>query len=161
MTTTKNKLNLDLFDEIVEGTKEVFSTMLMVELEEGTAVYENKAVFSSNLTSMIGLGGGIRGMLAVHCPEVVAKKITSGFLGMEVEELDDDVKDAIGEIANMVAGALKISFQKCDINIQLAIPTAVIGTSYKTSGFSGAYCISVPFAMDGETFWIEMKYILN
>lgn len=156
-----NNIKLDLFNEIVEGTNEIFSTMLMVELEEGTPVYENKAVFTSNLTSMIGLGGGIKGMLAVHCPEIVAKNITSAFLGMEVEELDEDVKDAIGEIANMVAGALKTSFQKCDIDIQLAIPTVVIGSSFKTSGFSGAYCISVPFSMNGETFWIEMKYVLN
>lgn len=158
--TTIN-INLELFEEIVAGTKEVFSTMLMVELEEGSPVYENKAIFTSNLTSIIGLGGDIRGMLAVHCPEVVAKNITSGFLGMEVDELDEDVKDAISEIANMVAGALKISFKKNDIDIQLAIPTAVIGSSFKTSGFSGAYCISVPFSMDGDRFWIEMKYILN
>ena len=34
------------------------------------------------------------------------------FLGMEVAELDDDVKDAIGEIANMIAGNLKIFFQE-------------------------------------------------
>ncbi len=158
---TTNNIKLNLFEEIVEGTKEVFSTMLMVELEEGVPVYENNAVFSSNLTSMIGLGGGIRGMLAVHCPEIVAKNITSGFLGMNVEELDEDVMDAIGEIANMVAGALKTSFHKCEIDIQLAIPTVVIGSSFKTSGFSGAYCISVPFSMNGERFWIEMKYILN
>ena len=49
-------------------------------------------------------------MVAVHCPGVTARNITSSFLGVDVEELDEDVKDAIGEITNMVAGNLKVSF---------------------------------------------------
>jgi chemotaxis protein CheX len=110
---------------------------------------------------MIGLGGGMRGLLAIHCPASVAQAITGAFLGMEVDELNDDVKDAIGEIANMVAGNLKVSYAKIAINLDLAIPTSIAGESFSVSGLAGADRIVVPLKMAGETFWVELMYVLN
>ncbi|MEA3468984.1 MAG: chemotaxis protein CheX [Thermodesulfobacteriota bacterium] len=144
---------------IIDGTREVFTTMLMVELETGDPIEGQGGDVQANITSMLGLGKDIRGMLAVHCPENVAKEITGTFLGMEVQELDGDVKDAIGEIANMVAGNLKIFFQENGQDIELAIPTTVVGDSFHTSGMSGATRVAVPFTMNGSTFLIELKYM--
>ncbi len=152
---------LNLGSEIITGTQEVFSTMLMVDLESGEVIENQRAEIQSNLTSMIGLGGGLRGLLAVHCPASVAKAITSGFLGMDVDDLDEDVKDAIGEIANMVAGNLKISYAKFDINVELAIPTSIVGQSFHVSGISDANRIIVPFKMNDDTFWVELMYVIN
>lgn len=150
---------MDVGQAIIDGTKEVFSTMLMVELETGKPIEGKGGDVDSNLTSMLGLGKDIQGMLAVHCPAVVAKDITGTFLGMEVEELDDDVKDAIGEIANMVAGGLKIFFQENGKDIELAIPTTVVGNSFRTAGMSKATRVAVPFSMNGTTFLVELKYM--
>lgn len=148
-------------DEIIIGTKDVFSTMLSVDLQN-EAIHENKKCdIQSNLTSMIGLGGGIRGLLAIHCPASVAKNITGAFLGMAVDDLDDDVKDAIGEIANMVAGNLKVSYAKTDISVELAIPTSIVGDSFYVSGIADANRIIVPFKMTNETFWVELMYVVN
>lgn len=146
--------------ELSSGTRDVFSTMLMKELEEGEIVENKKVEMDSNLTSMIGLGGDLQGMLAVHCPAEVAKAITGAFLGMEVEKLDEDVKDAIGEIANMVAGNLKVSCGEKDIHVELAIPATVIGDKFSISGSSEAHRVNVPLSMDGKLFWIELMYLL-
>ena len=144
---------------IIDGTREVFTTMLMVELETGDPIEGKGGDIQANITSMLGLGKDIRGMLAVHCPANVAKEITGTFLGMEVQELDGDVKDAIGEIANMVAGNLKIFFQENGQDIELAIPTTVVGDSFHTSGMFGATRVAVPFTMNGSTFLVELKYM--
>lgn len=148
-------------DEIITGTKDVFSMMLMVDLESEAIVENKRCEIQSNLTSMIGLGGGIRGLLAIHCPASVAKSITGAFLGMDVDDLDDDVKDAIGEIANMVAGNLKVSYTKTDINIELAIPTSIVGESFYVSGIADANRLTVPFKMADDTFWVELMYVVN
>lgn len=147
--------------EIVSGCKDVFSTMLMVDLECEEVVVQEKVKIGSNITSMIGLGGGLKGLLAVHCPSSVAKGVTSSFLGMDVEEMDDDVKDAIGEIANMVAGNLKISFAKRDVNVELAIPTTIVGDSFYVSGIADSTRLVAPFKMGDERFWVELMYVMN
>lgn len=151
----------DVGSEIVEGTKEVFSTMLMMDLSLNENFQQGSDKIASNITSMIGLGGGLRGVLAVHCPKNIATAITGGFLGMEIEELDDDVKDAIGEITNMVAGNLKISYGKIDVNIELAIPTTIVGESFHVSGVADSTREVVALDMAQGTFWIELMYVLN
>lgn len=147
--------------EIALGAEDVFSTMLMVELESEAAVINQRMPLQSNLSAMIGLGGGIRGVLAVHCPAAVAKAITSTFLGMEVDELNEDVKDAIGEIANMVAGNLKVSFAGAGVDIELAIPTSVVGESFSVCGAARAQRVIVPLRMSGNPLWIELMYVVN
>lgn len=153
--------DFNLGTEIVTGVKEVFSTMLMMELKDHEVVLEDKVEVESNLTSMIGLGGGIRGVLAIHCPSTVATAITGGFLGMEVDEIDEDVKDAIGEIANMVAGNLKVSYAKINLDIELAIPTSVVGDSFSIGGFAGAKRVTVPLELADQTFLVELMYVEN
>lgn len=151
----------DIGNELLKGAQDVFSTMLMVDLESDEIIYNRRGEIESNLTSMIGLGGGLRGVLAIHCPASVAKAITSGFLGMDVVELDDDVKDAIGEIANMVAGNLKVSYASIHLNIELAIPTAIIGNAFNVCGAAKAQRVIVPLKMNGERLWIELMYVVN
>ncbi len=140
-----NQTKFDLHQEIVNATS-----------DEGTHQLQ------SNISSILNLDGDIDGMLGVHCSEKAAKEITGSFLGMEFDELDNDVKDAIGEIANMVAGNLKISFSKIQTDVRLAIPTTVVEDSYNLDGFEGFTGMVVPFYIDQKCpFWIELKYILN
>lgn len=152
---------MNIGQDIIGATTDVFSTMLMMDLEVGDPVDGEGSEVVANISSMLGLGGDIRGMLAVHCPAAVAKAITGGFLGMEVEELDEDVKDAIGEIANMVAGNLKVAFAGYDMKVELAIPTSVVGESFRVGGMHGARRVAVPFGMEGGRFLVELKYIIN
>jgi len=151
----------NIADEIITGTQDVFSTMLMVDLVSEAAIENQKCRVKSNLTSMIGLGGGVKGVLAIHCPASAAKAITGAFLGMEVDELNDDVKDAIGEIANMVAGNLKVACAKRDIDVKLAIPTSIVGESFSVSGMVDAKLVIVPFKMAEEIFWVELMYVVT
>ena len=147
--------------DIIGATTDVFSTMLTMDLVVGDPVEGAGGEILSNITSMLGLGGDIRGMLAVHCPAAVAMAITSGFLGMDVDELDEDVQDAIGEIANMVAGNLKVAFAGYDLKLELAIPSSIVGESYRVGGMLGARRVAVPFAMESGQFLVELKYIVN
>ncbi len=152
---------MNIGQDIIGATTDVFSTMLMMDLVVGDPVDGAGGEVESNITAMLGLGGDIRGMLAVHCPAAVAMAITGGFLGMDVDELNEDVKDAIGEIANMVAGNLKIAFAGYDLKIELAIPTSIIGKSYRVGGMLGARRVAVPFTLEQGTFLVELKYIVN
>ena len=144
---------------LIEGTQEVFQTMLMSSVEHQGHIPSKVEKIDSHLTSVLGLGGDIKAMVGVHCTDEAAKSITSLMLGMEVAELDEDVKDAVGEVSNMIAGHLKILFAELDKDVQLSIPTAIIGNNYKIAGFSGAECVHVPFQVSGQDFWVEFTYI--
>ncbi len=146
---------------ITEATLEVFATMIFIDIIPGEPLKGQNDGIDSNLTSMIGLAGDLQGVLAVHCPETAALGITGAMLGMDVATIDDDVRDAIGEIANMVAGGLKVSLAENDIATELAIPTTVLGKAVRTSGQAGVSRFIVPFATPVGDFGIELKYVLH
>ncbi|HEB51389.1 MAG TPA: chemotaxis protein CheX [Desulfobulbus sp.] len=152
-------MQLDRF--IIDATTEVFASMVFMELVAGDVIREDRADLGTNISSMIGLAGDLKGLLSVHCPRQVALAVSGAMLGMEPEELDDDVKDAMGEIANMVAGGLKASLLEAGSNVELAIPTTVVGNSIRTSGFSGASTIIVPFSVPDGDFAVELNYVLG
>lgn len=146
---------------ITEAALEVFASMIFIEITPGAPTGGEDAAIDSNLTSMIGLAGDLRGVLSVHCPEKTALGITGAMLGMEMGEMDEDVKDAIGEITNMVAGGLKTALLSEEKDTELAIPTTAIGRCIRTSGLSGATSFMVPFHTPAGDFGIELRYVLG
>ncbi len=146
---------------IVDATSEVFASMVFMELEPGEIIRDGAMDLDTNISSMIGLAGQLKGLLSVHCPRRVALAVSGAMLGMDLEEINDDVKDALGEIANMVAGGLKASLLEAGRNVELAIPTTVVGNSIRTSGLSGASTLIVVFRVPDGGFAVELNYVLS
>ncbi|WP_051308999.1 chemotaxis protein CheX [Desulfogranum japonicum] len=144
---------------LIAATQDVFASMIFMDIEPGEPLTGSDIRFQTSLSSMIGLAGDLRGLVAVHCTREAALGITSSMLGMDVEELDDDVKDAIGEIANMVAGGMKVSLADHNVKIDLAIPSTAVGKSIRVSSLSKGNRVLVPFTTSAGTFGVELQYI--
>jgi len=152
---------LELEKYLIDATLEVFASMIFIDITPEAPTEEPISILAPNLSSLIGLAGDLKGILAIHCPAEVAMGVTTAMLGMEVTELGEDVKDAIGEIANMVAGGLKEALAPDGKKIELAIPTTVIGKAIRTSGLSGATRILIPFSSPIGRFGLELRFILD
>ncbi len=152
---------MEFAKKIVETTEEIFSTMIFLDVSSGAPLEQGKQALGCHVSAMIGLTGGLSAMLGIHCPEAVGLSISGAMLGMELEEVDADVKDALGEITNMVAGGLKEKFAAENIDLELAIPTAISGKSYTISSSTKSNRVIIPFNIEQGQFFIEMKYDLN
>jgi CheY-specific phosphatase CheX len=95
-------------DALLNGAKEVFETMVFMALEEAT---EQSPDINNNeaLLGTITFKGTLEGCLGVCCSPQCAKAIAANMLGLESSDTlgENDINDAIGEIANMVMGAVK------------------------------------------------------
>jgi chemotaxis protein CheX len=147
--------------KIVETTEEIFSTMVFMDVSASTPLSEGKQAIGCHISAMIGLTGDFSAMLNIHCPETVGLSIAGAMLGMELKEVDADVKDALGEIANMVAGGLKERFATEDINLELAIPTTISGKSYTIASPTKSNRVIIPFNVESGQFFTEVKYNLG
>ncbi len=152
---------MEFAKKIVATTEEIFNTLIFLDISAEPPLSEGKQDLGCHVTGMIGLTGGFSAMLCMHCPETVGLAITGAMLGMELEEIDADVKDALGEIVNMLAGGLKEKFAAENIGLELAIPTAISGKSYTVSSQKSSNRIIIPFRVEQGQFFVEMKYSLN
>ena len=149
---------MNLQESIVTTTLDVFSGMLFMTATPQEAV-EPGMTHLNSISGIIGFGGRAKGMLAVHTPEEVAKTITGGFLGVLVEEINDDVNDAIGELANMLAGSVKHSLAENIGGIILSVPSVICGDSYTVNAPLEGYGTIIPFSVPGGLFYVEFHYV--
>lgn len=142
---------------VIDATKEVFSTMIMMDLEACFPLVESVNTFHCSISGMVGMAGTYTGILAIHCPRSFAMKITSNMLGMDVDEVGEDVTDALGEIANMLGGYVKMVLSKGGMDINLSIPTVISGEEYTINAMSDSDCVAVPFTHEEDTFVVSLK----
>ena len=109
------------------SVEEVFQLMLGVNCErfDGPATIEQESV-----TAVVGFGGLLSGACVFKSGSSAAKKVAACMTGMEFEEIDDTVKDGIGEICNMLAGAWKGKVPNLAANCGLSVPAVITGRDY-------------------------------
>jgi chemotaxis protein CheX len=153
-----NTTEEELVKSLTRDVQDVFINMVGVEdLTHIPTQVDVTTHFKECLTAMVGLAGTYNGLVSVHLPWPLAISFTSLMLGMEVTEIDDDVNDAMGEIANMIAGSFKQHLSKGGSDIQLSTPSVVNGADYVVSSGNNLENITLKFAIDQEEFLVAIS----
>lgn len=142
---------------VIDATNEVFSTMVMMNPEDDYPLSTPVQHFQCSITGLIGFAGTYSGTISIHCPTTLAMKITANMLGMECEEVNEDLNDAIGEIANMLGGSVKQVLSKGGLDVRLSTPTVISGEAYTVNSLSAGDCTVIPFIVDAEKFLVELS----
>lgn len=141
---------------VIDATKEVFSTMVMMDVVDDFPLKEPVSRFKCSITGMVGFAGTYSGVISIHCPVALALKVTSNMLGIECDEINEDLNDAIGEIANMLGGSVKQVLSKGGLDVKLSIPTVISGEDYTVNSLSDNDCVVVPFTAEGMTLLVGL-----
>lgn len=147
----------EISDKLIESTIEIFTGMVMMDVSVAGAAMQKIGPLKQSITGMVGLAGTHKGVLAVHFPKQIALDVTSSFLGMDVAEINEDVQDAIGEIANMLGGNLKTILSDRGRDIQLSLPSTISGDEYAFSSQADAEQIILPFQAPSGIFFVEVE----
>jgi chemotaxis protein CheX len=110
------------------SVEEVFQLMLGVNCQR----YEGPVEIAEpeSVTAVVGFGGLLSGACVFRSGGRAAIKIAAYMTGMEFDEIDDTVKDGIGEICNMLAGAWKGKVPDLAANCGLSVPAVITGRDY-------------------------------
>jgi chemotaxis protein CheX len=147
----------DLVAQFHKDVQDVFTSMVGVEdLLHLPLQVDPKTHFSDCITAMVGFAGLYNGLLSLHVPQKLALSFTSSMIGMDVTELNDDVNDALGEIANMIAGSFKHHLSKDGHEVRLSTPSVVTGKEYVISSGTMANTLTLLFDSNEEWFMISV-----
>ena len=151
-----------LTQKLMRDVKDIFGTMVGLEdLLHLPIQIDPVTNFTDCISSMVGLAGTYNGLISLHMPCNLAIRATSSMLGIEVTELDDDVKDALSEIANMIAGSFKQNLSKGGMDIRLSTPSVVYGKEYVITLSNNPDQIAVRFATDDDWFMVSVAFEEN
>lgn len=150
-------LNVNYINPFIGATLQALEMMAAVRPERGTPFVKTDQVAKGDISGIIGLAGEATGSVALTFPENLARRIYANLVGEEASGLTEEVCDAIGELANMVAGGAKAELSQQGCNFQIAIPTIVVGEGHTIDHRGQGPCLVVPFTLDGEVFWLEVS----
>lgn len=131
--------------------------MVMMEVALSGEIKDSIPPLTDSITGVIGLAGTHKGVLAIHFPNTVAMAITGSFLGMDVDEVNEDVEDAVGELANMLGGSVKAILSAKGRDINLSLPSIISGKSYDFQPTQDVERIVIPFTCDAGEFVVELE----
>lgn len=132
-----------LGEALINAAKEVFETMIFMELEEsfdaeqkiegdallglitflGTYPPHSEGVCTNNVIN------NVEGVATICMNIQCAKAVAINMLGMDDSEdlSETEICDAIGEVTNMVMGSVKSRIQDNISNIAVSVPTVTTG----------------------------------
>jgi chemotaxis protein CheX len=146
-----------LVKQFHNDVQDVFTTMVGVEdLLPLPLQVDPKTHFSDCITAMVGFAGLFNGLVSLHVTQKLALSFTSSMIGMEVSELNEDVSDALGEIANMIAGSFKHHLSKDGHEVRLSTPSVITGKEYVISSGTPTNTLTLLFDSNDEWFMISI-----
>lgn len=110
---------------IAQIAQDVFQTMLDYPVEQSLEEHVGKA---DAVTAAIFLAGTWQGAVILECNQAQAFAFTARLMKIaEPIEMNDDVRDALGEIVNMIGGNMKSILPS---GVSLSIPSVLDGADY-------------------------------
>ncbi len=113
--------------DITEATNNLFETMIMMDLKSAEATLVDDTQIKTDVIGMVSFTGKYHGIIALFCSKSFALKAASTMLLTKLTEFTTDVKDAIGEMVNMIAGNVKTKLAAQYGDMHLSIPIIIAG----------------------------------
>jgi chemotaxis protein CheX len=136
------------------SVEEVFQMMLGVNCQRAAAVPIPGQ--SESVTAVVGFGGLLSGACVFRSQSEVAVKIAQHMTGMEFNGVDGTVKDAIGEICNMLAGAWKGKVPELAAHCGLSVPAVITGRDYNLHVQAPEFQLNHAYSFEGGNFSVTI-----
>ena len=120
---------------LVTSLQDVLSTMMRNDIVCCDSDGEKDLVTMEHITATIGFAGGWNGFVSIACSTAAARLITGLLLGTGNADIpDDEIRDAVGEVVNMVGGRFKALFSAHQDSgkevFKMSIPSVIQGREY-------------------------------
>lgn len=145
---------------VVHATEEVFEKMIMssISLKENE---EFKIYDEGHITASIGFAGQWDGFISIQCGESLAYLLAAQMLYADVSSLDgSEMRDALGEIVNMIGGKFKACFSETFNQgveaFKMSVPSVITGKNYDVYAVGSDSMLEILFQAHEKQFFVEL-----
>jgi len=122
----------DVRGSVTKSLCDVFDTMLSLDLQalDDLPAGDDEG---GRVVGSVSFVGPLMGGFNFYVTEPFSRVMTAAMLGMEVEELEgeEEVKDVVSELCNIVGGNLKSKFCDTGLRCELSTPSYTTGNDFK------------------------------
>jgi len=137
---------------LVHAVRNVFETMLDLPLDVGEPLFGQHGEDVCDLVAYAGLSGELEGTVALRFSAAAAGPIVTAFTGRDLGPGQAGFKDALAELANMVAGGVRDWLGEANVSIA---PPLVRGRSRAVLANGGAEAVRIPCCAGAGVFMVD------
>jgi chemotaxis protein CheX len=152
-------MDVRFINPFVTAIQSVFKTMVSTEVQIKKPYMKSEVVASADVSGVIGFSGDASGCVVLSFPKDVACKAASAFAGVEIDENHPDFADAVGELANMIAGNAKKDF--VGMNVSISLPSVILGADHVVSQSRTCPRLVIPCGTALGSFYVEVGMIVD
>ena len=145
-----------MIETLVSAIQEVFETMVFCPVAVQPVMTGDHAGPTSGIVASVGFAGQQCGVVAFYSGTDAAGRIAGAMLGLPPAEVTGEMPDAIGEMANMIAGTFRTKMAAYNQAWAISVPTVTIGSDFQTRYGSAVSRAVVPFEIDGHGLFVEL-----
>lgn len=146
--------NFNTGEHIAAIVPNVFETMLTLPI----SIANPGPLPASRISGALGIAGEqVTGTVYVHLPETLAREAARALLQATPGQAasDTDIHDMVGELANMIGGALKSRLCDADVFCAMSTPSVIRG-AFEVEATPGVEVEKAYFACLGQRFAVEV-----
>ena len=148
----------DLLKPLIDAATTVLETMAFTPVHAGQPYVKEDSIARGDVSGIVGLTGEARGTLSVSFTEESILQVVSSMLGEKIEEMNEDIRDAVGEITNMISGQSRRMLEEKGRLVEAAIPTVIMGKNHSIAHMTTQSVMAIPFLTDHGEFTIEICF---
>lgn len=147
-----------LINPFLAATMHVLGTMAGIQPTPGKPFLKKDGAALGDVSAIIGITGVARGSMSLTFSESAIMAIVGNLLGTQITEMDDEVRDAVGELTNMISGDARRRLSEDGLSLQGGIPTIVSGKNHSISHIHNGPRLAIPFTTPHGGFVVEVAF---
>ena len=142
----------------IKATKDVLSAMAALEVVAGTPYIKKDKMARGDVSAVIGITGDKQGTFSISFDRKTAIHIVKQMLGDAIEDIMQDVQDAMGEITNMISGQARVGLVAMGLKLQGSTPSVIMGENLSISHGTSSRAMVIPFSCEAGAFTLEFSF---
>jgi chemotaxis protein CheX len=134
--------------------REVLRTMARMDVSVTAPTLKQSPEPTYDVSGIIGFSGEFVGAMVLSFQQKTAVAIVSSFAGMPIAPDSPDFPDAVGELANMIAGSAKKSFGG---GTTISVPSIIMGVGHTIARLHDVPCLIIPCHTSVGDFAVEVN----
>jgi chemotaxis protein CheX len=151
-------MGVKIVDPFLAAAIHVLKTMAQIDAKPGKPFLKKDDLAIGDVSAIIGITGAAQGSMAMIFTEECIKYIASNLLGEPFIDLNNELRDAVGELTNMICGDARRRLSEKGFIFQAGIPTIVGGKGHSIVHVADGPRLAVPFETSHGGFMLEVAF---
>lgn len=148
-------MKAEYVNSFYKATLDVLKLMLDVDVKQGQLSVVEGLIPSKDANVILGVTGDLRGSILFSFPKDMTLEMVYIMSGMRMEEIDNFVSSALGEVANIIGGNALSNLSASNYTCDIVPPQILIGT-YQSVSMANEKAVRIPLITEIGEFDITI-----